>query len=98
MRAALGVVAGTVGGPRSYGLGLVRALAEGFPRDEWFVLTDRPGDFDGIPLAGVVRVPLPARVLRPAMEGALVPRALRRIRPEVYHGTKHSVPGRCPCP
>lgn len=98
MRVALGVVAGTVGGPRSYGLGLVRALAEEFPRDEWFVLTDRPADFEGIPLAGVVRVPLPAKVLRPAVEAALVPRALRRLAPDVYHGTKHSVPGRCPCP
>lgn len=98
MRVALGIVAGTVGGPRSYGLGLVRALAAEFPRDEWFVLTDRPGDFDGIPLAGVVRVPLPAKVLRPAVEAALLPRAIRRVAPDVYHGTKHSVPARCPCP
>jgi glycosyltransferase involved in cell wall biosynthesis len=95
---ALGVVAGTVGGPRSYGLGLVRALAAEFPRDEWFVLTDRPADFDGIPLAGIERVPLPAKALRPAVEGALVPRMLRRLAPEVYHGTKHSLPPRAPCP
>jgi glycosyltransferase involved in cell wall biosynthesis len=98
VRVALGIVAGTVGGPRSYGLGLARALAAEFPRDEWFVLTDRPADFAGIPLAGVVRVPLPAKVLRPAVEGALLPRAIRRIGAEVYHGTKHSVPPRCPCP
>ena len=98
MWGALGIVAGTVGGPRSYGLGLARALAAEFPRDEWFVVTDRPADFEGIALAGVARVPLPAKVLRPAVEATLLPRALRRIRPEVYHGTKHSVPARCPCP
>jgi glycosyltransferase involved in cell wall biosynthesis len=98
VRVALGVVAGTVGGPRSYGLGLVRALAAGFPRDEWFVLTDRPADFEGIPLAGIVRVPLPAKALRPAVERLLVPRALRRLAPDVYHGTKHSVPPGLRCP
>ena len=98
MRIALGVVAGTVGGPRSYGLGLVRGLAAAFPGDEWVVLTDRPGDFDGIPLADCVRVPLPAKALRPAVERTLVPRLLRRLAPAVYHGTKHSVPPGLPFP
>ena len=58
MRVALGIVAGTTGGPRSYGIGLVSALAAEFPGDEWFVLTDRPADFAGIPLAGCERVRL----------------------------------------
>jgi glycosyltransferase involved in cell wall biosynthesis len=98
VRIALGVVAGTVGGPRSYGLGLVRALAAEFPGDEWWVLTDRPEDFEGIPLAGAVRLPLPAKAMRPAVEATLLPRALRRLAPAVYHGTKHSVPPRAPCP
>ncbi|MCK6480858.1 MAG: glycosyltransferase family 4 protein [Planctomycetes bacterium] len=98
MRVALGVVAGTVGGPRSYGLGLVRALVEEFPSDEWMVLTDRPGDFEGVPLAALERVPLPAKVLRPAVERALVPRILRRLAPDLYHGTKHSLPPGLPCP
>jgi glycosyltransferase involved in cell wall biosynthesis len=98
VRIALGVVAGTVGGPRSYGIGLAGALAAAFPGDEWWVLTDRPADFEGIPLAGVERIPLPAKALRPAVEAALLPRALRRIGAEVYHGTKHSLPPRAPCP
>ncbi len=98
MRVVLGVVAGTVGGPRSYGLGLVRALAALFPRDEWMVLTDRPGEFEGIPLSACVRVPLPAKALRPAVEGTLVPRMVRRLAPDLYHGTKHSLPPRLPCP
>ncbi len=98
MRIAVGVVAGTVGGPRSYGLGLVRALAVAFPGDEWFVLTDRPADFEGMALAECVRIPLPAKALRPAVERALVPRHVRRIAPAVYHGTKHSVPPGLPCP
>jgi glycosyltransferase involved in cell wall biosynthesis len=98
VRGALGIVAGTTGGPRSYGLGLAAALAEAYPRDEWFVLTDRPADFAGIPLAGVVEVPVPAKALRPAVERALLPGLLRRIRPEVFHGTKHALPARLPCP
>jgi glycosyltransferase involved in cell wall biosynthesis len=82
VRIALGIVAGTTGGPRSYGLGLAAALAAGFPGDEWFVLTDRPGEFAGIPLAGVVRLPVPAKALRPAVERVLL----------------HSVPPGAPCP
>ena len=98
MRVALGIVAGTTGGPRSYGIGLVSALAAEFPGDEWFVLTDRPADFAGIPLAGCERVRVPAKALRPAVERALFPRILRRLAPAVYHGTKHSVPPGAPCP
>lgn len=98
MRIALGVVAGTVGGPRSYGLGLVRALVAAFPEDEWWVLTDRPADFEGVPLAGCVRVPLPAKALRPAVERTLVPRLVRKVAPAVYHGTKHSIPPGLGCP
>jgi len=97
VRCALGVVAGTTGGPRSYGLGLAAALAASFPKDEWWVLTDRPADFEGISLAGVIKVPLPAKALRPAVECVLLPRLLRRVRPDVYHGTKHSVPPGAPC-
>jgi glycosyltransferase involved in cell wall biosynthesis len=98
VRIAVGVVAGTTGGPRSYGLGLLRALAEEFPGDAWYAITDRPGDLEGIPLAGIERVAIPAKFLRPVVEATAVPRALRRIRPDVYHGTKHSVPARSPCP
>jgi len=98
VRVVLGVVAGTVGGPRSYGIGLVRALAEEFPGDEWMVATDRPADFEGIPLAACERIRLPAKALRPALESAVLPRFLRRLAPEVYHGTKHSLPPRLPCP
>jgi len=97
-RIAVGVVAGTVGGPRSYGLGLVRALAHLFPGDRWVVLTERPEAFEGIPVAEVVRVPVPAKVLRPAAEHGLLPRLLRRCGAELYHGTKQSLPMRCPCP
>jgi glycosyltransferase involved in cell wall biosynthesis len=98
VKVALGIVAGTVGGPRSYGLGLAEALARGFPGDRWIVFTDRPADFDGIPLHEVIRVPLPARVLRPAIEEAVLPRLVRRVAPDLYHGTKHAVPPRTGCP
>jgi glycosyltransferase involved in cell wall biosynthesis len=97
VRVALGIVAGTTGGPRSYGLGLVEALARLFPGDEWVVLTDRPEAFEGIPLRDVVRVPLPAKVLRPAVEEAVLPGLVRRVAPDVFHGTKHSVPPRVRC-
>jgi len=95
---ALGVVAGTIGGPRSYGIGLARALVEAFPGDRWMVLTDRPEAFDGVPVHECVRVPFPARVLRHAVEATLLPRLVRRLAPDVYHGTKHGLPPRLRCP
>ncbi len=94
MRVALGVHAGTLGGPRSYGLGLLRALATEFPEDRWIAVTDRPDAVADVPGVEVAALSIPARVLRPAVEALLLPRLLRRLAPDLYHGTKHSVPAR----
>ena len=41
VRVAVGAIAGTTGGPATYAIELVRALASAFPDDDWTVLTDR---------------------------------------------------------
>jgi glycosyltransferase involved in cell wall biosynthesis len=97
VRVAIGAYAGTLGGPRSYGLGLIRALAEEFPRDEWVVISDRPEAFEDLDLQ-CERVSFPAKVLRPAVEHSVLPRIIRSVAPDLYHGTKQGLPPRLRCP
>jgi glycosyltransferase involved in cell wall biosynthesis len=58
-------------------------------------LTDRPGDFPGVEV-----VPLPTRggVDRLRWQYVAVPRAVRRLRPDVFHDTKNALPFLLPCP
>jgi len=91
IRVALHVVAGTRGGPRTYGVALARAL---FERDDvdLVVLTDRPSVFGGIPTVEL-------RGPRPLVDELVVPRVLKRIAADVYHNTKNVLPrARLRCP
>ncbi|MCK5940886.1 MAG: glycosyltransferase family 4 protein [Planctomycetes bacterium] len=93
---AIAVLCGTTGGPATYGRRLVAALAQ-LGEARLSVLTDRPEHFD---LAGVDAVPLPMKggLDRLRWQHLAVPRALRRLRPDVYHDTKNALPRRLPCP
>jgi glycosyltransferase involved in cell wall biosynthesis len=96
-RIAIGAIARTLGGPATYGVELVRALVERrTPGLEYVVLTDGPEAFDGIPVA-VEHVPLRSPWAQPLWDHLYVPRVLRRIGADLYHGTKNAVPLRCPC-
>ena len=90
MRVALHVVAGSRGGPRTYGVALARALAA---RDDvdLVVLTDYPETFPGIETVAL-------KGPRPLADHLGVPRLLKRLRPDVYHNTKNALPLRTPCP
>jgi len=91
MRVALHVIAGSRGGPRTYGIALARALAKR-PEVDLVVLTDNPDAFPGIPTAKLSGP-------RPWADHVQVPRLLKRLSPEVYHNTKNSLPlSRLPCP
>ncbi|MCC6763049.1 MAG: glycosyltransferase family 4 protein [Deltaproteobacteria bacterium] len=97
-RVAIGAVARTLGGPATYAIELVRALAaRRTPGLEYVVLTDGPEAFDGIPVA-VEHLPLRTPWAQPLWDHGRVPHALRRIGADLYHGTKNAVPVRCPCP
>ena len=90
MRVALHVVAGSLGGPRTYGIALARALA---CRDdlELTVLTDRPEAFPGIRSVKLPR-------MRPLADHVVTPTVLQRLQPDVYHNTKNALPFVAPCP
>ncbi|MFB3066418.1 MAG: glycosyltransferase family 4 protein [Planctomycetota bacterium] len=90
MRVALHVVAGSLGGPRTYGIALARALA---CRDdlELTVLTDRPEAFPGIRSVKLPR-------MRPLADHIVTPAVLQRLQPDVYHNTKNVLPFVAPCP
>ena len=98
MRIAIGAIVRTLGGPATYAVELVRALAERRTPDvEYVVLTDGPEAFDGIAV-GVEHLPLRSPWAQPLWDHVQVPRALRRLGVDLYHGTKNTVPLWTPCP
>lgn len=98
MRIAIGAIVRTLGGPATYAIELVRALAaRRTPGIEYVVLTDGPEAFDGMGVA-VERVPLRTPWAQPVWDHVQVPRVLRRVGADLYHGTKNAVPIGAPCP
>jgi len=96
LRVAIGAVAGVTGGPATYAVELVRALAtleSAFDsRLDLTVLTDRADLFGGLPGVEVVELPLGSAWSQPWWDNVAVPRALRRLGADVYHGTKNALP------
>ena len=94
LHVALGVVAGTTGGPASYGVRLAAELAS---RDDvrLTVLTDAPAAFSarrpGRPI-DVQVVPMRGGVDRLRWQYWQLGRVLRHLRPDVYHDTKNALP------
>lgn len=90
LHTAIAVLCGTTGGPATYGRRLVAALAtlDGLRLS---VLTDRP---DLLSTSGVdiVHVPMRGGIDRLRWQHLAVPKALRRLRPSVYHDTKNALP------
>lgn len=97
LHVAIAVLAGVTGGPASYGRRLVQALTANDHGIELSVLTDAPAALDA---PGLRVVPLPGgRGLgRLHWQYVAVPRALRRLRPDVYHDTKNALPFGLRCP
>lgn len=90
MKVAVSAVAGTIGGPATYAVELVKALVASFPDDRFVVLTDRPSSFEGI--AETRTLPLRSAWEQPLWDHVRVPLALRRERFDLYHGTKGVLP------
>ncbi len=96
MRVAIGAVAGTTGGPATYAVELLRALAAEFPDDHWTAITDRPDLFETAD--DVIAVPLASAWRQPLWDHLHVARWLRRERFDLYHGTKGVLPARLRLP
>ena len=90
MKVAVGAVAGTLGGPATYAVELVKALVRAFPEDSYVVLTDRPESFDSF--VETRRVPLESAWMQPLWDHLRVPRVLARERFDLYHATKGALP------
>lgn len=90
MRVAIGAVVGTTGGPATYAVELVRALAEVEPQSDYLVLTDRPELFHGF--AQTTHLPLGSAWGQPLWDHRHVARALGAERVDVYHATKGVLP------
>jgi len=96
VKVAVGAVAGTLGGPATYAVELVRALVDECPDDEIVVLTDRPEAFDAF--ADVRPLPLRSPWEQPLWDHVRVPAALAREHFDLYHGTKGVLPRRAKVP
>lgn len=93
LRVAVGAVAGVTGGPATYVVELLQAMADLDPADvELHVLTDRPDLFAQRTNLQVHSLPLPSTWHQPLWDNVHVPRVLRQLRPDIYHGTKHALP------
>lgn len=96
LHVAIACLCGTTGGPATYGRRLVEALAH-VDDLRVTVLTDRPQHFAAA-TADVVELPMKGGIDRLRWQHVAVPRALREVRPDVYHDTKNALPRRCPVP
>ena len=96
MRVAIGAVAGTIGGPATYAVELVRALVAGHPGDRFVVLTDEPAAFADF--CETREVAMRSAWEQPLWDHLRVPRVLARERFDLYHGTKGVLPRRGPTP
>ncbi len=96
MRIAIAAVTGTQGGPRTYAACLLRALVALGNGDDLTLLSD---ERDALPdVTGIrrVHVPVPAKSARPLIEALALPWEARRIRCDVFHGTKQTMPAGVP--
>ena len=93
---ALAVLCGTTGGPATYGRRLARALAA-TGELRLTVLTDRPEHFDA-PGIDTIALPMHGGLDRLRWQYLRLPRALRRVRPDVFHDSKNALPPRLVCP
>ena len=90
MRIALAAVAGTLGGPATYGFELASALNSEFPADELTVFTDRPDMFPE--QLRTVRIPLPSPWAQPLWDHFGLPLRLAGAGYDVFHATKGILP------
>jgi glycosyltransferase involved in cell wall biosynthesis len=90
MKVAIGAVAGTIGGPATYAVELVKALVSNFPDDRFVVLTDKPASFAGV--CETRTLPLRSAWEQPLWDHLRVPWALSREPFDLYHGTKGVLP------
>ncbi len=96
MHVAVSVLCGPTGGPATYGKCLVAALAAS-DGVRLTVLTDRPQELEG---SGYEIVDLPMRggLDRLRWQYWALPLALRKVRSDLYHDTKHALPHALPMP
>lgn len=99
----MAVLCGTTGGPATYGRKLVGALAA-TNEVRLSVLTDRADLFaeelgsQADATVELVNLPMRGGIDRLRWQHLAVPKALRKLQPDVYHDTKNALPRRLCCP
>lgn len=89
---AIGAITGTIGGPATYAIELVKALVAAHPDDRFVVLTDKPQAFADI--CETRAVALRSAWEQPLWDHVRVPRVLAGEKFDLYHGTKGVLPRR----
>jgi glycosyltransferase involved in cell wall biosynthesis len=96
MRVAVGAILGAVGGPAVYALELIAAMNSLNSEVSIIVLTDQPESFRDV--AETVTLPLHSAWEQPFWDQWKVPRALRGLGVDLYHGTKGVLGRSLRCP
>jgi glycosyltransferase involved in cell wall biosynthesis len=93
MRVGIGAILGTLGGPATYARELIHALARIDSRTEYVVITDARRSLEiSAPNVRCVGAPLATPFLQPAWDHVVVPYFVKRLRLDLYHGTKGMLP------
>jgi glycosyltransferase involved in cell wall biosynthesis len=92
LKVALAAVTGTQGGPRTYAVCLLRALVELGADDEYTLVSEEKDAVPELRGIGRIRVPVPAKSVRPLVDATLLPWKMRRAGFDVFHGTKQTLP------
>lgn len=91
------MLSGTTGGPATYGRKLVGALAA-TGEVRLSVLTDRADQYAEQAGVHVIDLPMRGGIDRLRWQYRAVPKALRKLQPDVYHDTKNALPRGLRCP
>ncbi len=95
MRIAIAALLGTIGGPRSYALNLIKNILSIDRTNDYFIFSDTLKPLEDIEGAEMVQIGLSSPYTRVLWDHLKVPINLKRYGIELYHNTKNVLPQWC---
>ncbi|MBI5417931.1 glycosyltransferase family 4 protein [Candidatus Poribacteria bacterium] len=92
MRIGISALMGTMGGPRTYTIGLIKALAEIDNNNKYIVFTDKKDPFLKIENIELVNVNLPFTNALPYWDQIKLPLSINDKKIDIFHHTKNVMP------
>lgn len=92
MKIAIAAILGTIGGPRTYALNLIKSLSKIDKENEYFILTDNTEVLNGINGIQKIKIGFSSPYTRIFWDHLKVPLYLKRYGVDLYHNTKNVLP------